>query len=149
MTSGMSSFAGPIVVCASLLICQSTLDTEYSNLKGVPVFLPHRCIPNGSTDQGPEGATVRYRIDHSGSVNADFAPVEDDLRREVRGRVGWRNERFIFFAADEGLTYRDVATVLSDLRMDDPDLNIILMTHSQFGAIDGMGPRPMDLCVGR
>jgi hypothetical protein len=149
MTSGMSSFAGPIVVCASLLIGQSTLDTEYSNLKGVPVFLPHRCIPNGSTDQGAEGATVRYRIDHSGYVNADFAPVEDDLRREVRGRVAWRNEQVIFFAADEGLTYREVATVLSDLRMDDPELNIILMTHSQFDAMNHMGPRPMDLCVGR
>jgi biopolymer transport protein ExbD len=82
-------------------------------------------------------------------VNADFAPVEDDLRREVRRRMSSRNEQVIFFTADEGLNYRDVATVLSDLQMDDPALNIFLMTHSQFGAIDGMGPRPMDLCVGR
>jgi biopolymer transport protein ExbD len=148
MTSGMSGFVGPIVICVSLSICHSTLVTEYSDLKGVPVFLPHRCIPNGATDQGAEGASVRYRIDHSGFVNADFAPVEDDLRREVRQRVGWRNERVVFFSADEGLGYREVATVLSDLRKDDPELNIFLMTRSEVSAIDGMRMWPMDLCVG-
>jgi hypothetical protein len=147
MTSGMAGFAGPIVVCVSLLICQSTLVTEYSDLKGVPVFLPHRCVPNGSTDQGADGAAVRYRIDHSGFVNADFAPVESDLRREVRGRIGWRNVQVIFFVADEGLGYQEVATVLSDLRKDDPNLNILLMTRSQVAVIDGMRLRPMNLCV--
>jgi hypothetical protein len=124
------------------------LDTEYSDLSGVPVFLPHRCIPNGATDQGAEGVTVRYRIDHSSLVDTDLAPVEDDLRHEVKGRVGWRNEQVIFFSADEGLGYREVATVLSDLRKDNPELNIFLMTRSQVGAVDGMRLRPMDLCVG-
>src|ERR1700744_586484 len=114
MTAEMSSFAGPIVVCMSLLLCQSRLNTEYSDLKGVPVYLPHRCIPNGSTDQGADGVTVRYQIDHSGFVGADFAPVEDDLRRKVRARVGWRNEQVIFFVADEGFGYGEVAAVLSD-----------------------------------
>ena len=146
MTSGMSSFAGPIVVCVSLLLCQSKLDTEYSDRKGVPVYLPHRCIPNGSTDQG-QGVTVRYRIDHGGFVGADLAPVEDDLRRKVRGVVGWHNEQVIFFVADEGLAYREVTTFLSDLRKDNPELNIFLMTHSQFGAMESMR-LPIGLCVG-
>jgi biopolymer transport protein ExbD len=133
------------MVCVSLLICHSTLETEYTDLKGVPVFLPHRCIPNGATDQGAVGVTVRYRVDHSSLVNTALAPVEDDLRREVRGRVGWRNVQVVFFAADEGLGYQEVATVLSDLRKDSPELNILLMTQSQVDAIDGL--RPMDWCV--
>jgi biopolymer transport protein ExbD len=145
MTSGMSAFAGPIVVCLSLLICQSTLKTEYTDLKGVPVYLPHRCIPNGATDRGAEGVTVRYRIDHSSLVNTALAPVESDLRREVKSRLGWRNERVVFFAADEGLGYREVATVLSDLRVDDPEINIFLITHSQVVEVDGL--RPLDSCV--
>jgi hypothetical protein len=144
----MSGFAGPIVICLSLLICQSTLVTGYSDLKGVPVLLSHRCIPNGATDQGG-GVTVRYRVDHSSLVNSDLAPVEDDLRRDVRGRVGWRNEQVIFFVADPGLGYREVATVLSDLQKDDPGLNVVLITRSQIGAIDGTEMRRIgDLCVG-
>ncbi len=80
---------------------------------------------------------VRYRIDHSGFVNTVFAPVEADVRREVRARVGWRNVPAVSFVADEGLGYGEVLSVLSDLKKDDPDLFVVLLTTSQAGTVDG------------
>jgi biopolymer transport protein ExbD len=148
MAIGMSNFAGPIVVCASLLMCQKTLVTEYPNRGGVPILLPHPCARDGGrTDQGGAATVVRYRMDHSSFVNHQLAPVKDDLLRQVRGREGWRNVQVIFFTADARLGYREVSTVLADLQKDSPELHVFLMTEKQVGPVEEMQwNRVNDLC---
>jgi biopolymer transport protein ExbD len=65
-------------------------------------------------------------------------PVEDALRREIASVMATRQEQVLFFAADDGLTYREVSTVLSDLRKDSPDLLVILLTKSQVRTVQNI-----------
>jgi hypothetical protein len=65
-------------------------------------------------------------------------PVEDALRREIASIMATRQVQVLFFAADDGLTYREVTTLLSDLRTDSPELSVILLTKSQVRTVQNI-----------
>ncbi|HEY6375166.1 MAG TPA: hypothetical protein VIX90_06540 [Edaphobacter sp.] len=140
---------GLVAVFASLLLAHSVLGNEYGDSGGTPVFLPHRCTPQQNMNKGDgREILVRYRLDHSSFANDTLMPVEDDLRRVIAGTMSSRQEQVISFAADERLTYGEVSAVLSDLQKDSLDLNIILVTKSQIGSVDGVEwDRLNDLCL--
>ena len=65
-------------------------------------------------------------------------PVEDALRREIASVMATRLVQVLFFAADDGFTYREVPTVLSDLKKDSPELSVILLTTSQIKTVQNI-----------
>lgn len=126
-----------VLVIVSLLIAASVLEKEDKRSGGISVLLAHQCTTQEILERGDSrDILVRYRADHSSFVNNDLMPVENDLRREIASVMATRNEQVVFFAADDGLTYREVSTVLSDLQEDDPALVVVLLTKSQIGAVN-------------
>jgi biopolymer transport protein ExbD len=115
----------------------------------VSVLLPRPCTQNESMHKGDRrDVLVQYRFDHSSFVNNQLMPVEGDLRREIVSLMSTRQIQVISFAADERLTYGEVSAVLSDLKKDDRELFIALLTKEQVGSIDGAEWRRVnDLCL--
>ena len=123
---------GMMLIFASLLMASAVVSKEYAQSSGIPVFLSHRCSPEEELHRGDRrDIFVRYQLDHSSFVNNDLMPVEDALRREIAGVMATRQVQVLFFAVDDGLTYSEVSTVLSDLKNDSPELSVILLTKSQ------------------
>jgi biopolymer transport protein ExbD len=123
---------GMTLIFASLLMASTVLSKEYAQSCGIPVLLSHRCSQEEELHRGDRREVfVRYQLDHSSFVNGKLMPVQDDLRQEIAGVMATRNEQVLYFAADDGLTYREVSTVLSDLKKDSPELSVILLTKSQ------------------
>jgi len=131
-------------VFASLLMTHNVLMKEYEASQGTPVLLPHYC------SQGGDGrdVMVEYRSDHSSLVNRQWMPVKGDLRREIVRLMITRNEQVLSFEADEKLTYGEVSAILSDLRRDDPEISIILLTKKQAAPLHDVQWHPFPgLCV--
>jgi biopolymer transport protein ExbD len=130
---------GMMLICASLLMASAVVSKEYAQSRGIPVFLSHRCSRQEELHRGDgREIFVRYQLDHSSFVNNDLMPVEDALRREIAGVMATRQEQVLFFAADDGLTYREVSTVLSDLKKDSPALSVILLTKNQIKTVQNI-----------
>lgn len=149
MAMRMSDFFGLVAVFASLLMTHSVLVKEYEASSGVSVLLPRPCTQYERTHRGDgREVMVQYRFDHSGLVNSQLMPVEKDVRREIVTLMSTRWEQAISFTADERLTYGEVSAVLSDLKKDDPNLFIALLTKRQFGSVDEMNVAIFnDLCL--
>ena len=140
---------GMMLIFVSLLMASAVVSKEYAQSCGIPVFLSHRCSRQEELHRGDgREILVRYQLDHSSFVNSELMPVEDALRREIGGVMATRQEQVLFFAADDGLTYREVSTVLSDLRKDSPGLAVILLTKSQVGPVENVNWTEFrDLCI--
>ena len=133
---------------ASLLVTHSILMKQYESPQGIPVLLPHLCTQYEIEHRGDgRDVMVRYRVDHSSFVNSRLMPVEADLRREIKGLMSTRWEQVLSFDADEKLGYGEVLSVLSDLKKDDPELHVALVTKRQAGPMDGTRLRPPTLCL--
>ena len=130
---------GMMLIFASLLMASAVVSKEYAQSCGIPVFLSHRCSPQEEL-HGGDGREifVRYQLDESSFVNNDLMPVEDALRREIASVMATRLVQVLFFAADDGFTYREVPTVLSDLKKDSPELSVILLTTSQIKTVQNI-----------
>jgi hypothetical protein len=136
---------GTGVLFLSLLLTATVLPREYRDSSGLPVLLPHICTPQERLNKGDSrDVFVRYRSDHSSFVNNRLMPVEGDLRHEIAGLMATRWVQVIFFAADDGMVYREVSDVISDLQHDDPNLSIFLLTSKQMGSAEMV---PRDLCM--
>jgi biopolymer transport protein ExbD len=130
---------GMMLIFVSLLMASAVVSREYAQSCGIPVFLSHRCSRQEELHRGDgREIFVRYQLDHSSFVNNELMPVEDALLREIASVMATRQEQVLFFAADDGLTYREVSTVLSDLRKDSPDLLVILLTKSQIRTVQNI-----------
>jgi biopolymer transport protein ExbD len=130
---------GMMLIFASLLMASAVVSKEYAQSCGIPVFLSHRCSRQEELHKGDgREIFVRYQLDHSSFVNNELMPVEEALRREIASVMATRQEQVLFFSADDGLTYREVSTVLSDLRKDSPDLLVILLTKSQVRTVQNI-----------
>ena len=128
MKMRLADSVGLAVVFLMLLGAANTVLRVYGDRRGTPVLLAHRCTHEQLMNRGDgREIIVRYGRDHSSFVNSELMPAEDDLRREIAGIMATRQEQVLFFAADEGLSYREVSKVLDDLRQDDPNLVIALM----------------------
>jgi biopolymer transport protein ExbD len=139
---------GLVTVFASLLVAHSVLMKQYESPRGIPVLLARSCTPSESMNQGDiRVVMVRYRFDHSSFVNNQLMPVEADLRREIKGLMSTRWEQVLSFEADERLRYGEVLSVLSDLKKDDPELFVALLTKSQAGPVDGPQLRLPTYCL--
>jgi biopolymer transport protein ExbD len=151
MAIWVRDFFGTIILLVSLVMASSVVAKEYCDSGGIPVLLSHRCTQQEKSIQGESesrGTFVRYRSDHSSFVNRDLMPVKDDLRREIRRRMATRQEQVVTFVADDALVYREVLDVLSDLRQDDPELVVVMLTTSQVGSVEAMrSDRLNDLCT--
>jgi biopolymer transport protein ExbD len=145
----ISDSFGMVAVFASLLVAYSVLVKQHESLGGVSVLLPRTCTQYESMHRGDRrDVLVRYRFDHSSFVNNQLMPVEGDLRREVVSLMSTRQVQVISFAADDRLTYGEVSAVLSDLKKDDRELFIVLLTKEQVGSIDEVEWRRVnDLCL--
>ena len=139
---------GMMLIFASLLMASAVVSKEYAQSCGIPVFLSHRCSRQELDRGDGREIFVRYRLDHSSFVNNELMPVEDALRREIASVMATRQEQVLFFAADDGLTYREVSTVLSDLKKDNPPLSVILLTKSQIKTVQNINwTEVRDSCV--
>jgi biopolymer transport protein ExbD len=128
-----------VTVFASLLMTHNVLIDQYQSAEGVPVLLPRSCSQYQRINRGDgREVVVRYGFDHSGFVNSELMPVESDLRREIVTLMSTRNEQVLSFEADERLDYGEVSSVLSNLKKDDPELFIALLTKKQVGSVDEM-----------
>jgi predicted transcriptional regulator len=58
-----------------------------------------------------------------------------------------RWEQVLSFEGDERLRYGEVLSVLSDLKKDDPELFVALLTKSQAGPVDGSQLRLPTYCL--
>lgn len=144
----ISGSFGLVTVFASLLVTHSILMKQYESPQGIPVLFARSCAPSESMNQGEiRVVMVRYRFDHSSFVNSQLMPVEDDLRREIKGVMSTRWEQVLSFEADEKFDYGEVLSVLSDLKKDDPELYVALVTKGQAGPRDGTQLRPPTLCL--
>ena len=149
MAIWVRDFFGSIILLVSLVMASSIAAKEYCDPVGIPVLLSHRCAQQEKSIPGESrGTFVRYRSDHSSFVNRELMPVKDDLRREIRRRMATRQEQVVTFVADDALVYREVLEVLSDLRQDDPELVVVMLTTSQVGSVEAMRlGRLTDLCT--
>jgi biopolymer transport protein ExbD len=139
---------GLVAVFSLLLMTHKVLLKEYESSQGNPVLLPHHCTPSEAMHSDAREVLVQYKLDHSSFVNRQLMPVKDDLRREIERLMSTRNEQVLSFEADEKLTYGEVSAILSDLRKDDPELFIILLTKKQVASFDDTQWHPFpDLCV--
>jgi biopolymer transport protein ExbD len=139
---------GLVAVFSLLLMTHKVLLKEYESSQGNPILLPHHCTPSEAMHSDVRDVLVQYKLDHSSFVNRQLMPVKDDLRREIERLMSTRNEQVLSFEADEKLTYGEVSAILSDLRKDDPELFIILLTKKQVASFDDTQWHPFpDLCV--
>jgi biopolymer transport protein ExbD len=139
---------GLIALFASLLMTHSALVKEYESPGGITVLFPHPCTQYENRNPGHRrDVIVRYHVDHSSFVNRHLMPVEDDLRREIVTLMSTRHEQVISFEADERLGYGEVLAVLSDLKKDDPELFIALLSKEQIDSADVQWPRINNLCL--
>ena len=75
-------------------------------------------------------------------------PTETDLRRTIAAIMSTRSEQILTFVADDGLSFHEVASVLSHLKEDDPELEIALSTSGQMGSAGAGGwGRAGGLCL--
>jgi biopolymer transport protein ExbD len=149
MAIWVRDFFGTIILLVSLVMASNVVAMEYCDTGGIAVLLSHRCTQRETSKPGESrGTFVRYRSDHSSFVNHELMPVKDDLRREIRRRMATRQEQVVTFVADDALVYREVLDVLSDLRQDDPELVVVMLTTSQVGSVEAMRlDRLNDLCT--
>jgi biopolymer transport protein ExbD len=139
MAIWVRDFFGTIILLVSLVMASSVVAKEYCDSGGIPVLLSHPCTQQEKSKPGESRSTfVRYRSDHSSFVNRELMPVKDDIRREIRRRMATRQEQVVTFVADDALVYREVLDVLSDLRQDDPELVVVMLTTSQVGSVEAM-----------
>jgi biopolymer transport protein ExbD len=61
---------------------------------------------------------------------------ERDLRSTLQQSLATRAEQLIWLAADERVSYGEVVSVISKLKLDNPEAYVALATKSQVGPVD-------------
>lgn len=147
MTTPLGQLLASTLGLASLWTLSSGLSTLARPSGGIPVLLPHLCSQQELLHLGDSrDVYVRYNRDHSSLVNNQLMPVENDLRREVSSIMATRWEQVIMFSADDSLAFGEVASVLSDLKKDNPELWIELPTDRLIAPAEGK-PRFQPVCI--
>jgi biopolymer transport protein ExbD len=136
MTTRVGDWLGMLVVFASLLVGQRIMAAN--EVYGTEVALGHVCDAAELSRQGDgRPILVRYAPSGESSINGFANPLESDLRRTLKGTMATRQERAIFFSADERLSYGEVAGLISSMKRANEGLDVFLVTRSQASAVDG------------
>jgi biopolymer transport protein ExbD len=110
---------------------------------GVPVLLAHQCPADAIGDR--RDVVVRYLPGARLWLNGN-ALDRTTLRKQVTEAMETRRERLVWLAADEHVSYGEVASIASDLMNDTPNLHLAIATKSQAGPVE---PAEIDKLVQR
>jgi biopolymer transport protein ExbD len=126
---------GPSIAALTCLVVFFLVrpDAASTPTNGVEVLLANDCPADGIGDR--RDLVVRYLPGAKLWLNG--IPLgERDLRSTLQRSLATRAEQLVWLAADERVSYGEVISVISKLKLDNPDAYVALATKSQVGTVD-------------
>jgi biopolymer transport protein ExbD len=130
----MASIASYVAALACIAaFCVERPDAVSKPANGVDVLLASACPADAIGDR--RDLVVRYLPGARLWLN-EASLDEKDLRSRLQQSLTTRAEQLIWLAADERVSYGEVVSMISKLKLDNPKAYVALVTKSQVGPVD-------------
>jgi biopolymer transport protein ExbD len=126
---------GPSIAALACLVIfyVARPDANSTPTNSVGVLLANACPADGIGDR--RDLVVRYLPGAKLWLNETLLG-ERDLRSTLQQSLATRAEQLVWLAADERVSYGEVVSVISKLKLDNPEAYVALATKSQVGPVD-------------